>query len=108
MRTLGSTIPISLATHYIPARRFDGLIEECDRRQSITAAFDALGVHDYTRKVTTVTTRLPNAEEMRWLGVARNRPVLVTESVNVDDRNRPIEFGISRFAGDRVQIVFEP
>jgi len=101
-------VPISLATHYFPARRFDGLEEEFERRQSITAALKALGVGDYTRKETRVTTRLPTAEEMRWLGLARNRPVLVAESVNVDESGRPIEYGLARFAGDRVQIVFEP
>ena len=37
----------------------------------------------------------------------RNRPVLVTESVNVDSDRTPIEFGIARFAPDRVQIVVE-
>ena len=35
-----------------------------------------------------------------------NRPVLVTESVNVDLEGRPTEYGIARFASDRMQIVF--
>jgi GntR family phosphonate transport system transcriptional regulator len=34
-------------------------------------------------------------------------PVLVTEAVNVDTAGRPLEFGIARFAGSRVQVVIE-
>ena len=38
----------------------------------------------------------------------RNRPLLVTENVNVDRAGTVVEFGISRYPTPRVQIVFEP
>ncbi len=41
------------------------------------------------------------------MGQARNRPLLVTESLNVDTGERPIEFCESRFCADRVQFVIE-
>jgi GntR family phosphonate transport system transcriptional regulator len=51
--------------------------------------------------------RLPDADEARLLQQPKNRPVLVTESVNVDANGKPIEYGVARFAADRVQIVFQ-
>lgn len=51
---------------------------------------------------------MPDSEEARLLRLPRNRPILVTESINIDSEGKPIEFGVARFAGDRVQIVFEP
>lgn len=100
--------PISVAAHYFPARRFPGLIDACRESSSITAALKRFGIADYTRLSTKVTTRLPDAEEARLLGTPKNRPILVAESVNIDADGKPIEVGIARFAGDRVQIVFEP
>ena len=38
----------------------------------------------------------------------RNRPLLVTENVNVDPAGAVVEFGLSRYPTPRVQIVFEP
>ena len=51
--------------------------------------------------------RLPDAEEARLLRQPRNRPVLVTKAVSADIDGEPIEFGIARFASDRVQILVE-
>jgi len=100
--------PISVAAHYFPARRFPDFIAVYKSSRSITAALKRSGVADYTRQSTRVTTRMPDSEEARLLRLPRNRPVLVAESVNVDQDGKPIEFGVARFAGDRVQIVFEP
>jgi GntR family phosphonate transport system transcriptional regulator len=38
----------------------------------------------------------------------RNRPVLTTESINVDQSGAIVEFGIARYPTPRVQLVFEP
>ena len=48
-----------------------------------------------------------NASDATLLRQARNRPILVTESVNVDVNNAPIVYGVARFAADRFQILFE-
>lgn len=99
--------PISISDHLFPASRFPNMIEAFQEHGSITAAFSAHGVIDYTRRVTRVGARLPEREEAEILDQPATRPVLVTESINVDLDGRPIEFGISRFAGDRVQLVIE-
>ncbi|MFN4282960.1 MAG: phosphonate metabolism transcriptional regulator PhnF [Alphaproteobacteria bacterium] len=99
--------PINLGSHHFPFRRFNGLAEAFKAEGSITAALRKFGVHDYTRKVTRVTARMPEEEEARLLAQPRNRPVLITESVNVDESGTPIEYGLARFAADRVQFVFE-
>lgn len=99
--------PINLGSHHFPFRRFNGLAEAFKAEGSITAALRKFGVADYTRKVTRVTARMPEEEEARLLAQPRNRPVLITESVNIDESGTPIEYGIARFAADRVQFVFE-
>ena len=38
---------------------------------------------------------------------AKNQPVLVAEAVNVDTADTPIEYGFTRFAAARMQLVVQ-
>jgi GntR family transcriptional regulator, phosphonate transport system regulatory protein len=100
--------PVSLSQHYFPTARLPGVLEALRTSATITEALKAVGVSDYLRQITRVTARLPNAEEAELLRMPRNRPLLVTENVNVDRAGTVVEFGISRYPTPRVQIVFEP
>ena len=98
--------PVSLGTHRF-SPRLSGL-KEALRDGRITAALRAVGVDDYRRQVTRVTARMPTAEEADRLRTPRSRPLLVTENVNVDRHGAVVEFGVTRYPTQRVQIVFEP
>ena len=91
-----------------PPPRLRGVLDALRAAPTITEALKAVGVSDYLRQLTRVTARLPNAEEAELLRMPRNRPLLVTENVNVDRAGTVVEFGISRYPTPRVQIVFEP
>lgn len=100
-------VPLSVSTHWFPKSRCDGLIEAYNDTGSITRALFRIGIKDYTRESTRVMTRLPAGNEGRLLQQARSQPVLVSESVNIDLNGLPIEYALARFAGQRVQFVFE-
>jgi GntR family transcriptional regulator, phosphonate transport system regulatory protein len=100
--------PVSLSQHYFPTARLRGILDALRTAPTITEALKSVGVTDYLRQVTRVTARLPNAEEAELLRMPRNRPLLVTENVNVDRAGIVVEFGLSRYPTPRVQIVFEP
>jgi GntR family phosphonate transport system transcriptional regulator len=51
---------------------------------------------------------MPQPQEAELLRMPRNRPLLITENVNVDAAGVVVEFGIARYPTPRVQIVFEP
>lgn len=97
--------PISVASHYFAVRRFPDLPNVYARCGSISRALTEMGVPDYTRRWTRVTAILPDAGDAEHLQQPRTRPVLRTESVNVDAAGEPIEFGRARFAADRVQLL---
>lgn len=99
--------PVTLGLHHFPAARLPGLLARLREGGTISAALAAVGVSDYRRKVTRVTARLPLPHEAELLETPRNRPLLVTESVNVDREGRVVEFGIARYPTPRVQIVVE-
>ena len=99
--------PLSFASSYFPAKRFPDLVRIYAETGSVTKALEHHGVGSYMRKVTRVTARMPDSEEVANLRQPSSRPVLVVESVNVDSDGRPVQFTRSRFAGDRTQLVFE-
>lgn len=99
--------PVSLAQHYFPARRVPGIAEIYKATRSITKALARLGIEDYRRRSTRVIARMPEPDEMRLLRMPSARPLLITESVNVDPHGRPIESGTAHFVADRIQLVID-
>jgi GntR family phosphonate transport system transcriptional regulator len=110
IRRLGSADgrPISIATHYFPKVRFEGLDAVYPKFDSITETLKYFGVDDYLRRETRVTAHMPTAAEAAHLKQPRTRPILQTEAVNVDTEGNVVDFGVTRWASDRVQVVVEP
>jgi GntR family phosphonate transport system transcriptional regulator len=109
LETLGEadSVRICLASAHFPQSRFPGLDEHFRATGSVTLALRHYGVMDYRRKSTHISSRLPTAREARILHQSKTRPVLVTESINVDPRDWPIEFCETRFASERVKFTIE-
>lgn len=99
--------PLVLGTHHFPSARFGRLADLLRANPSITAALAACGVPDYRRSVTRITARMPTPEEAEVLEQSRNRPVLVTEAVNVDPQGEVVDVSIGRYAAGRAQLVVE-
>ena len=99
--------PISISSHYFPAKRFPGLIHYYQEEQSITRSLARCGLSDYLRLTTRVRARRASAEELRTLQLTPNTPVLETEAINTDTDGKRIEFGISRFAANRIELIFD-
>lgn len=109
IRTLGRADgrPISLAMHHFSGERFPRIGDHYRQTRSVTRALQDSGIADYTRKITRITTRMPDRDEARLLQTSVTRPVLVSEAVNVDGDGNQIEYGVSLLVSDRVQIVVE-
>jgi GntR family transcriptional regulator, phosphonate transport system regulatory protein len=100
--------PVSLTRHYFPASRLKGLFQALQATPRITEALRAVGIDDYLRQQTRVTARLPTQTEADLLRMPRNRPVLITENINIDRAGTIVEFASGCYPTPRVQIVFEP
>ena len=100
-------VPIVLAAHYFSASRFPDFLERFEEFKSVSKTLDSYGLGNYERQSTNISARMPNSEEIASLKQPANRPVLITESVNVDSFGEPIEFGISAFSAERTQLIVE-
>ena len=103
--SLSDGVPISTASNWFPARRFPDLVEVFSETGSVTAALTHHGVGDYRRAWTSLVARMPSRRDADLLRQPPNRPILVTDSVNTDNAGKPIQFGRTRFAGERVQVL---
>ncbi|WP_422370645.1 phosphonate metabolism transcriptional regulator PhnF [Hoeflea sp.] len=109
LKTVSSAdgIPVSAAVSWFDADRFGRIGEIYAQTGSITASLVELGVPDYTRKSTSVQARHASTEDLDLLALSPGAIVLVTEAVDVDLDLRPVLFGQSRFAADRVELNIE-
>jgi GntR family transcriptional regulator, phosphonate transport system regulatory protein len=103
----GGGQPLHVSDRYFPCPRFAGLGELLRQSGSITRAFEALGVPDYTRRQSRISARLPDAGVAAHLKQPAARPALHVSSVNVDPAGVPIEYARTWFAGDRVTLTVD-
>ncbi|MDN2579617.1 phosphonate metabolism transcriptional regulator PhnF [Aquibium sp. ELW1220] len=97
--------PVSRATSWFDAARFEGIAEAIAETGSVTLAYRRHGVEDYFRQSTIVSARHADAVDLAALRLAPGAIVLVAVAVNVDTEGRPIQFSETRFAADRVELA---
>jgi GntR family phosphonate transport system transcriptional regulator len=97
--------PIALFRSAFPAERLVGFLDQVARDPSITVALAACGVADYTRASTRVTAHLARPIEATALQLGPGAALLRTQAINTDLDGRPIEYGITWFAGERVELT---
>ena len=97
--------PLAAFRSVFPALRLPGLPEALRADPSITAALRTCGVADYTRASTRLTAKAAKPVLALTLRLPPGAPVLRSVAINVDEQGRPVEFGTTWFAGDRVTLT---
>lgn len=105
--SLVDQVPLSLGSSYFPGARLPDLVEHCRRYFSISAMLSTEYDIDHIRRSTRLSTRLPQTHEARLLQMPATQPILLSESINIDQTGQVIEFGVTRFRGDRMEICIE-
>lgn len=99
--------PISVASSYFVSDRFPHLAEHYPQYQSISKLLQQEYGCDHIRRSTRISARTVQPKDARLLDLPLNAPILLTASINVDQQGQVIEYGITRFRGDRMELVFE-
>lgn len=104
--------PISLSSGYFPLTRFPDFLTE--ENQSLLQQLGSISkfLHqafscDHIRLQTKVSARTVKTQDARVLALQLNQSILLAESINIDQNNVVIEYGVTRFRGDRMELVFE-
>jgi GntR family phosphonate transport system transcriptional regulator len=96
---------INVSEHYFEEKRFPGFAEKLSATRSISKTYRQFGVADYTRKWSRITASLPDDDVARLLGQPKTRPILKVEALNIDQDSIPLQYSITRFCGDWVQLM---
>lgn len=100
--------PLCLISHFLPKRRFPNLMESYLGGSLHQMLAEIYGCQ-VRRTESLVTSVLPQGDDASLLGMPQNQPVLRIKNVNVDDADgMPIEYGITRFRADRIQLRINP
>jgi GntR family phosphonate transport system transcriptional regulator len=105
--SLADEHPIALFQSVFPAQVLPNMLTSLEDMQSVTAALKACGIADYTRLETRITAKLATATQALHLRISEGAPILRTTGVNIDPTGRPVEFGRTWFAGDRVTLTID-
>lgn len=106
-RSLADNQPLSMSESIYPLERLPGLPDALAENKGVTYALRSVGVPDYTRASTRITAVLATATQAVQLQVQEGAPLLKTTALNVDVDGRPVEFGRSWWAGDRIALTLE-
>lgn len=106
--SLADGVPVAMFVSVFPAALLPGFCTAIQADGSVTAAFAADGITDYTRASTRLTALAADALVARHLHMPQGGPVLRSEAINIDPLGRPIEFGTTWFAGSRVTLTVAP
>lgn len=98
-------MPVCHAASWVVAARMPDVVRVYRARRSMTATLAHFGVRDYRRQSTGVTAAIGDAVDAARLRLSPGRPVLVVDSVDVDERDTPVVTTQARFAADRVTLL---
>lgn len=103
---------ILVATSYFPLKLFPNLLAAenvafLHEVKSISKLMQKLYNCDHIRRSTSVSARLVQPQDARLLQVALNQAILLVESINLNQEGKVIEYGVTRFRGDKVVLDFE-
>lgn len=100
--------PLAVFRSIFPAQPLPGLLAVLENTGSVTAALAACGIADYTRASTRLTATAARPTLALQLQLAEGAPILRSVAINIDPAGRPVEFGTTWFAGDRVELTVTP
>ncbi|MBR9842297.1 MAG: phosphonate metabolism transcriptional regulator PhnF [Rhodobacteraceae bacterium] len=103
--SLADDQPILVFRSVFPADRFPDLLDHMSTLLSVTATLRACGVEDYTRASTRLTAKRATATQALHLNIQEGDPILRSVGINIDPDGRPVEYGVSWFAGDRITLT---
>ncbi|MDG4650155.1 phosphonate metabolism transcriptional regulator PhnF [Roseibacterium sp. SDUM158017] len=106
--SLSDGVPFSVSRSVFPAARLPAMLDALRETGSVTAAFEAHGIDDYMRERTEITAKAASPTMAAQLRLAPGAPVLRTVGVNVDGDGKPLEYGRTWFAADRVALTLGP
>ncbi|TKT74647.1 phosphonate metabolism transcriptional regulator PhnF [Aquamicrobium sp. LC103] len=99
-------MPLSVSTSWFSVERFPAIVAAYAETGSVSKALEAHGLVDYHRRETRVAAEHVSPADAAHLACPADAIVIVAESLNVDPEGQPMQRSRTRFAADRIELVF--
>ncbi|MFH2134288.1 MAG: phosphonate metabolism transcriptional regulator PhnF [Pseudomonadota bacterium] len=100
-------LPFCVISHFLPLNPYRELLE--DYQSGSLHALLNLHCGNLRRTESLVTAVMPQGDDAKLLGITQQRPVLRVKSLNVLEHDAtPVEYAITRFRADRIQLCITP
>ena len=103
---LANDRPISIGSSYFSAELFPHLIKFWESYSSISKLLKEIYNRDHIRRSTRVCARIVREVDARLLQIPANYPILLAQSINCDRDETIVEYGVTRFSGETMELVF--
>jgi len=99
--------PFCLISHFLPEARFPGLLGRYDGGSLHALLEGQYGIR-LRRESSLISSVQPRDNDARLLCISQRQSVLRVKSVNLDaETDEPVEYALTRFRGDRVQLLVD-
>jgi len=106
--SLADDQPISLCSSYFPAHRVPDFLQHLSSESiSISKLMKEHYNFDHLRQTTRISAHPVKTQDAQLMELPLSAPILMVQSVNINQYGDVIEYGITRFRGDRMELVFE-
>ena len=100
--------PFCMISHYLPSSLLPGLLDDYEGG-SLHEFISSSHGWSLQRTESVVSSALPQGDDARLLAMPATLPVLRVKSVNVRERDSvPVEYALTRFRADRMQLRITP
>jgi GntR family phosphonate transport system transcriptional regulator len=106
--SLADNQPISLCSSYFPGHRVPAFLQHLSPESvSISMLMKEYYNFDHLRRITRISAQPVKPQDAQLMELPLSAPILMVQSVNINQYGEVIEYGITRFRGDRMELVFE-
>jgi GntR family transcriptional regulator, phosphonate transport system regulatory protein len=104
---MADELPFCVISHFLPVEPFSLMLDEYQDGSLHELLANNCGALRRTESL--VTAVLPQGDDAKLLCITQNRPLLRVKSLNVLEQDgTPVEYAITRFRADRIQLRITP
>ncbi|ESA33652.1 transcriptional regulator [Leptolyngbya sp. Heron Island J] len=98
--------PLIVATSYFPIESLPDILDKLSRFSSISKLMREVYGYDHIRRRTLISSRPVKLKDAKLLKLARNQHILLVQAINENQHGQAIEYTVTRFRSDSVELEF--
>lgn len=99
--------PLIVSTSYFPSEPFPELLSHVQTVRSISQLMKTIYHYDHIRQRTYVSTGMIRLQDAKLLQISMGQAILLVQAINVNQVGQIIEYTVTRFRGDGVELMFD-